>query len=29
VIVGALYLGLLLGLGLGLIDTSSILNSTG
>jgi Zn-dependent protease len=29
VIVGALYLGLLLGLGLGLIDTSSILNTTG
>jgi Zn-dependent protease len=29
VIVGALYLGLLLGLGLGLIDTSSVLNTTG
>lgn len=29
VIVGAIYLGLLLGLGLGLIDTSSILNSAG
>ena len=28
-IVGALYLGLLLGLGLGLIDTSSILNTNG
>jgi len=29
VIVGAIYLGLLLGLGLGLIDTSSILKTTG
>lgn len=28
-IVGSIYLGLLLGLGLGLIDTSSILNTTG
>jgi Zn-dependent protease len=29
VIIGALYLGLLLGLGLGLIDTSSVLSTTG